>query len=158
MIRTNRFASYPHEFKVEAVRLVRESGKSTREIATDLGVSVVSLNRWLKDPELGGARGTGSSGSLDSEERAELRRLRREVRVLREEREILKKAALRSTRRCNTLSGGVAWRRWVDQVFLIQESRSCGTGGGLVNQSVRLQWRSANHQALFLRFCGTTVV
>ena len=92
MIRTNRFASYPHEFKVEAVRLVRESGKSTREIATDLGVSVVSLNRWLKDPELGGARGTGSSGSLDSEERAELRRLRREVRVLREEREILKKS------------------------------------------------------------------
>ena len=94
MIRTNRFASYPHEFKVEAVRLVRESGKSTREIATDLGVSVVSLNRWLKDPELGGARGTGSSDSLDSEERAELRRLRREVRVLREEREILKKAAV----------------------------------------------------------------
>src|SRR5690625_7560033 len=94
MIRTNRFASYPHEFIVEAVRLVRESGKSTREIATDLGVSVVSLNRWLKDPELGGARGTGSSGSLDSEERAEWRRLRREVRVLREEREVLRKAAV----------------------------------------------------------------
>src|SRR5690625_7780583 len=54
MIRANKFAAYPHEFKVEAIRLVRESGKSTRDIATDLGVSVVSLNRWLKDPELGG--------------------------------------------------------------------------------------------------------
>jgi len=91
MSRANRFAPYPHEFKVEAVRLVRESGKSTRDIASDLGVSVVSLNRWLKDPELGG---TASSNNLDAEERAELRRLRREVRILREEREILKKAAV----------------------------------------------------------------
>jgi|SRR5690625_1187005 len=91
MKRANRFAAYPHEFKVEAVRLVRESGKSTREIAGDLGVSVVSLNRWLKAPELGGST---SGGSLDAEERAELRKLRREVRILREEREILKKAAV----------------------------------------------------------------
>src|SRR5699024_1094409 len=91
MSRANRFAPYPHEFKVEAVRLVRESGKSLRDIANDLGVSVVSLNRWLKDPELGGV---ASSSNLDAEERAELHRLRREVRILREEREILKKAAV----------------------------------------------------------------
>jgi|SRR5690554_552358 len=101
MNRANRFALYSHEFKVEAVRLVRESGKSTREIATDLGVSVVSLNRWLRDPELGA--GTSSGGSLDAEERAELRRLRREVRVLREEREILRIAALGLRRAWTTL-------------------------------------------------------
>src|SRR5699024_297921 len=88
MSRANRFAPYPHEFKVEAVRLVRENGKSTRDIATDVGLSVVSLNRWLKDPELGGV---ASSSDLDTEERAELRRLRREVWILREGREILKK-------------------------------------------------------------------
>ena len=91
MNRANRFAAYPHEFKVEAVRLVKESGLSISKIAEDLGVSTVSLNRWLKNPELTG-EATGST--LDADERAELRKLRREVKVLREEREILKKAAV----------------------------------------------------------------
>src|SRR5690625_2729298 len=96
MSRVNRFAPHPHEFKVKAVRLVRESGKSTRDIATDLGASIVSCHRWLKDLELGG---TASSSNLDAEERAELRR---KVRIFRKEREILKSRGLLLRKRLRT--------------------------------------------------------
>ncbi|MGH7419839.1 MAG: transposase, partial [Candidatus Rokuibacteriota bacterium] len=74
----------------EAVRLTRESGKPTAQIARDLGVSYESLRHWVKQADLdAGRRGDG----LTTEEREDLRRLRRENRVLREEREILRKAA-----------------------------------------------------------------
>jgi len=81
---------YPPEFRAEAVRLVRESSKPTSQIARDLGISYESLRHWLKQTDLDAGRRTDG---LTTEERDELRRLRRENRVLREEREILKKAA-----------------------------------------------------------------
>jgi transposase len=80
---------YPEEFRREAVELVRSSGRSVSEIAKDLGVSGQSLSNWVKRAEIDSGRAPG----LTTEEREELRRLRRENRVLREEREILKKAA-----------------------------------------------------------------
>ena len=80
---------YPPEFRREAVALYRRSGRPLREIAHDLGVSSESLRIWVKQV----AVDTGEQPGLSTEEREELRRLRREVRVLREEREILKKAA-----------------------------------------------------------------
>ena len=81
---------YPLEFRQEAVRLTRESGKPSSQIVRDLGVSYESLRHWIKQADLDtGRRGDG----LTTEEREELRRLRRENRILREEREILKKAA-----------------------------------------------------------------
>lgn len=81
---------YPPEFRAEAIRLARTSGKSHRQIAEDLGMTSETLRVWLKQAELDeGQRQDG----LTSEEQEELRRLRREVRILREEREILKKAA-----------------------------------------------------------------
>lgn len=81
---------YPRQFREEAVRLVRESGKPPSRIAKDLGVSEQSLHNWVKQADLdGGKRADG----LTTEEREEIRRLRRENRILREEREILKKAA-----------------------------------------------------------------
>lgn len=80
---------YPEEFRREAVELVRTSGRSVNSIARDLGVSGQSLSSWVKRTEIDAGRAPG----LTSEEREELRRLRRENRVLREEREILKKAA-----------------------------------------------------------------
>jgi transposase len=80
---------YPPEFRREAVALCRRSGRSLREIADDLGVSSGSLRLWVKQS----AVDAGERPGLTSEEGEELRRLRREVRVLREERELLKEAA-----------------------------------------------------------------
>lgn len=80
---------FPPEFKAEAVRLVRESGKPKREIARDLGVSVESLRHWGQQMEID----AGQREGLTTTEREELHHLRRENRILREEREILKKAA-----------------------------------------------------------------
>lgn len=82
--------AYPREFREEAVRLVRESGKSIGQVAKDLGVADQSLRNWVRQADLDiGRRADG----LTTEEREEIRRLRRENRILREEREILKKAA-----------------------------------------------------------------
>lgn len=81
---------YPSKFHDEAVRLVRESGKPASQIAKDLGISYESLRHWVKQADLDVGR---RSDGLTTEEREELRRLRRENRILREEREILKKAA-----------------------------------------------------------------
>jgi transposase len=81
--------AYPREFREEAVRLVRESGKSIGQVAKDLVVADQSLRNWVRQADLDTGRRTDG---LTTEEREELRRLRRENRILREEREILKKA------------------------------------------------------------------
>jgi len=83
-------SGYSPEFRAEAVRLARTSGKPCTQIARDLGMTTETLRKWLKQADLDeGKRQDG----LTSEEREELRRLRREIRILREEREILRKAA-----------------------------------------------------------------
>jgi len=80
---------YPPEFRAEAVRLARSSGRPLSEIARDLGCSLESLRHWVKQTKVD----VGEVEGLTSDEREELRRLRRENRILREERKILKKAA-----------------------------------------------------------------
>jgi transposase len=81
-----RRPQYSPEFKAEAIRLVRTSGQPVAAIARELGVSKASLLNWVEQtrPE--------SREPLTTDERTELQQLRREVRRLREERDILKKA------------------------------------------------------------------
>ena len=83
-------APYPPEFKAEAVRLVREGGRTISDVAQSLGVTAESLRQWLKQADLDAGR---RSDGLTSDEREELRQLRRENQRLRQEKEILKRAA-----------------------------------------------------------------
>jgi transposase len=82
--------AYAPEFRAEAVRLVREGGRTPKQLAADLGCSEASISGWVKQAERdAGQRQDG----LTSAERDELRHLRAENRVLRMERDLLKKAA-----------------------------------------------------------------
>jgi transposase len=81
---------YAPEFRTEAIRLVRDGGRTPQQLAQDLGCSAETIRNWLKQAE----RDAGlRSDGLTSAEREELRQLRAENRVLRMERDLLKKAA-----------------------------------------------------------------
>ena len=82
---------YPEEFRREAIRLARLGDRPQRRLAKDLGISDVTLRRWIREDEA--ARGE-RAGGLSSDEREELARLRDENAKLRMEREILRKAAV----------------------------------------------------------------
>jgi len=84
-----KISPYSKEFKLEAVQLLRSSGRPVPQLAKELGVSPQSLRNWAVQHDVD----DGKSEGLSSQEREELRRLRREVKILAEEREILKKAA-----------------------------------------------------------------
>src|SRR6266851_325178 len=81
--------SFTAEFKAHTVELVRTSGKSVGEICRDLDLTETAVRRWVAQADVDAGRRDG----LTTAERDELSRLRRENRVLRDERDILKKAA-----------------------------------------------------------------
>jgi len=83
-------APHPPEFRAEATRLLRTSDNSMAQIGRELEVTTETLRQWLRQADIDdGLRHDG----LTTEETEEVRRLRREVKTLREEREILLKAA-----------------------------------------------------------------
>jgi len=83
---------YSAEFKMEAVKRVQKTGEPVARIATDLGINENTLHGWVKrSREKPNTPFPGSGKLSDEDER--LRKLERENRELREENEILKKAA-----------------------------------------------------------------
>ena len=84
--------TFTKEFKVEAVRLVRDRGVSVAQAARDLGVHENVIRKWVKDFEADPAQSFPGQGHMKPEQ-AENERLRREVQKLKAERDILKKAA-----------------------------------------------------------------
>ncbi len=87
MTKQRRFTK---DFENEAVRLALTSGRTQREIAEDLGVGLSTLVRWIGRSRDRAAEGTG--GPAETDTAAELKRLRRENEILRQERDILKRA------------------------------------------------------------------
>ena len=84
--------TYTKQFKIDAVRLITKQGYKTSEAARNLGIHPGVLRRWKEQLESGGADALPGKGHM-TPEKAELHRLRKEVKLLRMEREILKKAA-----------------------------------------------------------------
>ena len=83
---------YDKDFKLGAVKMVIERGRSAKSVAADLGISYDTLHRWLKEYKSDPQNSFRGSGRLRPEEE-EMRRLKRENQDLREENAILKKAA-----------------------------------------------------------------
>jgi transposase len=86
MSRRNR-RKFTDEFKAETVKLIRESGRTVGSVARELDLTETAVRDWVKKAEA-----SGSADVLGPDERAELRRLRKENQELRMEKEILRKA------------------------------------------------------------------
>lgn len=85
---------YPPEFRQRMVDLVR-AGRSPEELAKEFEPSALSIRNWVAQANIDESKFKNKSAStkVTADERAELEKLRKEIRILREEREILKKAA-----------------------------------------------------------------
>jgi transposase len=81
---------FTREYKSEVVELVRTSGKTVGQVARDLELTETAVRAWVKQAEVDAGR--GPAGALTTAEREELAALRKENRVLKMERDILKKA------------------------------------------------------------------
>jgi transposase len=86
--------SFSKQFKAETVALIRSSGKSVPQVCRDLDLAESVVRRWIAQADVD----AGQREGLTTAEREELGRLRKEVRVLREERDILKKVPMRRRR------------------------------------------------------------
>ncbi|GAB1641383.1 transposase [Krasilnikovia sp. MM14-A1259] len=92
-----RPSKYTQEFRADAVELVRSSGRPINEVARELGLSHETLRNWVRKHEQQtsgpGAGSAAGAGLSVADKDAEIARLRREVAELRQEKEILRKAA-----------------------------------------------------------------
>jgi transposase len=95
MVRKSKpYKYYPKEFKLEALRLVEESGRPASEIARELGIRRNLLYKWKEQMAQSGDIGTRKRGRPKKDEQSENAKLKQELKRLKEENEILKKAAV----------------------------------------------------------------
>ena len=80
---------YPAEYRAELVRLVREEGRTPADLAAEFEPSAQSITNWVAQAQID----TGRRDGLSTDEKAELKKLRQENRVLRMEKDLLEKAA-----------------------------------------------------------------
>src|SRR5260370_379043 len=107
--------SFSAEFKAGAVSLVLDKGKTISQVAKDLDLTPSSLGKWVEQARAD--QGKSKRGTLTTEEKEELVRLRKENRELRLEREILEKAAAFFAQE-NGRSSRSSWRRRPDSAGL----------------------------------------
>ncbi len=87
---TRKRRSFTDEYKAEVVNLIIEQGRPVRQVCQELGLTESSVRGWVQRAEIDAGR--GPQGALTTAEREELRRLRRELKEVRMERDLLKKA------------------------------------------------------------------
>ncbi len=90
---------FDHQFKVDAVRLLTESGKPVTEVARDLGVRDTVLHRWKRELTPGADGGKPAGAAAKTPEQLEVEALKKKLAQVEEEREILKKAMAVFSRR-----------------------------------------------------------
>ena len=88
------YKTYTKEFKLEALRLMEESERPTSEIAMQLGIRRNQLYKWKEQMKKTGEVPLAKKGRPKKEDQAEITRLRQELKRVKEENEILKKAAV----------------------------------------------------------------
>ena len=85
--------TFTPEYKAEVVRLVAAGDRTAGQVARDLELTETSVRAWVRQSEIDSGKGKGAAaGALTTAEREELAALKREVKTLRMERDILKKA------------------------------------------------------------------
>lgn len=88
------YKTYPSEFKLEALQLMEQSNRPASEIAMQLGIRRNQLYKWKEQMSKTGKMPTAKKGRPKKEDQSELATLRQEIKRLKEENEILKKAAI----------------------------------------------------------------
>jgi transposase len=151
---------FTKEFEEEAVRLVRTSGRSQREIAEDLGIGLSTLVRWIGRSRDRLLDEPGRPGQEDVA--AELKRLRRENEILRQERDILKRATVGSTGQRNMIDFMMfredpRWREPVDLAYRRSRKESFGSDGRTASRSVTSGGLLASMRARSLVCCKPKV-
>jgi transposase len=148
---------FTREFKLEAVRLIKDRGVSYVQASRDLSVHPTQLRNWVKkfsdDPQ----HAFPGNGQMKPEQ-LEIAQLKREVAKLKAERDILKKAAVDSMGERNMMDFMLSledsrWRKWVDRACLRSRRKSSGSGGKQASRSAILVGLSASTRPRFLACC-----
>jgi transposase len=148
---------FTREFKLEAVRLIKERGVSYAQASHDLSVHQSQLRGWVKALADDRQHAFPGQGQMKPEQ-LEIAQLKREVIRLKAERDILKKAAVDSTGERNIIDFTFSledsrWRKWVGPACLCSRRKISGNGGRRDIRSAILVALSASTQHPFLGCC-----